>query len=153
MRLGALSPVRQQRLCPSRRVPGRSRGRGGTRACAFPLCAVPKLCCTRRRNCWSAASNAVQGFAWARLTAALGFRSHKRYNRSGRRTHCVRLQHLGEVVFNLEITESARDDLRFLKPFEQRHILDAIAQQLTTEPLTPTRHRKPLRPNDLSTWE
>jgi len=63
------------------------------------------------------------------------------------------LQHIGEVVFNLEITENARDDLRFLKPFEQRHILDAIAQQLTTEPLTPTRHRKPLRPHDLSTWE
>jgi mRNA-degrading endonuclease RelE of RelBE toxin-antitoxin system len=63
------------------------------------------------------------------------------------------LQQIGEVVFDLEITESARDDLRFLKPFEQRHILDAIAQQLITEPLTPARHRKPLRPNDLSTWE
>ena len=56
-------------------------------------------------------------------------------------------------MFDLEITESARDDLRFLKPFEQRHILDAIAQQLPNEPLTVTRHRKPLRPNDLSTWE
>jgi hypothetical protein len=69
---------------PQPASPRGSRGRGGTRACAFPLCAVPKLCCTRRRNCWSAASNAVQGFAWAWLTAALGFRSHKRYNRSGR---------------------------------------------------------------------
>jgi mRNA-degrading endonuclease RelE of RelBE toxin-antitoxin system len=56
-------------------------------------------------------------------------------------------------VFHLEITESARDDLRFLKPFEQRRILDAMAQQLPSEPLIPTRHRKPLRPNDLSTWE
>ncbi len=56
-------------------------------------------------------------------------------------------------MFKLEITESARDDLRFLKPFEQRHLLDAIAEQLIPEPLTPTRHRKPLRPNDLSTWE
>jgi len=56
-------------------------------------------------------------------------------------------------VFNLEITESARDDLRFLKPFEQRRILDAIEQQLTREPVTPTRHRKHLHPNDLSAWE
>ena len=67
--------------------------------------------------------------------------------------HRVRPQHAGETVFHLEITESARDDLRFLQPFEQRHILDAIAQQLLNEPLTATRHRKPLRPNDLSTWE
>jgi mRNA-degrading endonuclease RelE of RelBE toxin-antitoxin system len=56
-------------------------------------------------------------------------------------------------VFHLEITESARDDLRFLQSFEQRRILDAIAQQLPNEPLTVTRHRKPLRPNNLSTWE
>ena len=56
-------------------------------------------------------------------------------------------------MFHLEITESARDDLRFLQPFEQRRILDAIAQQLPNEPLTATRHRKPLRPNDLSAWE
>jgi mRNA-degrading endonuclease RelE of RelBE toxin-antitoxin system len=56
-------------------------------------------------------------------------------------------------VFHLEITESARDDLRFLQPFAQRRILDAIGQQLLNEPLTATRHRKPLRPNDLSAWE
>jgi hypothetical protein len=29
-------------------------------------------------------------------------------------------------MFDLEITESARDDLRSLKPFEQRRILDAM---------------------------
>ena len=56
-------------------------------------------------------------------------------------------------MFHLEITESARDDLRFLQPFAQRRILDAIGQQLLNEPLTSTRHRKPLRPNDLSAWE
>ena len=56
-------------------------------------------------------------------------------------------------MFHLEITESARDDLRFLQPFAQRRILDEIAQQLPNEPLTATRHRKPLRPNDLSAWE
>ena len=56
-------------------------------------------------------------------------------------------------MFHLEITESARDDLRFLQPFAQRRILDAIAQQLPNELLTATRHRKSLRPNDLSAWE
>jgi len=56
-------------------------------------------------------------------------------------------------VFHLEITESARDDLRFLQPFAQRRILDAIARQLPNEPLTATRHRKPLCQNALSAWE
>jgi mRNA-degrading endonuclease RelE of RelBE toxin-antitoxin system len=56
-------------------------------------------------------------------------------------------------VFHLEISESARDDLRFLQPFAQRRILDAVGQQLLNEPLTATRHCKPLRRNDLSTWE
>ena len=56
-------------------------------------------------------------------------------------------------MFHLEITESARDDLRFLQPFAQRRILDAVGQQLLNEPLTAARHRKPLRPNDLSAWE
>ena len=56
-------------------------------------------------------------------------------------------------MFDLEITESARDDLRFLKPYGQRLVLEAIEQQLIHEPLTPTRHRKPLRPNELSAWE
>jgi mRNA-degrading endonuclease RelE of RelBE toxin-antitoxin system len=56
-------------------------------------------------------------------------------------------------MFNLEITESARDDLRFLKPFDQRRILDGIEQQLASNPLVPTRHRKQLRTNDLSAWE
>ena len=54
-----------------------------------------------------------------------------------------------EVVF----TESALDDLRFLKKSEQNVILAAIEQQLVTEPLVETRNRKPLRPNDLSSWE
>ncbi len=55
-------------------------------------------------------------------------------------------------MFTLDITESARDDLAFLKPFAQRRILDAIDRQLIHAPLTPTRQRKHLRPNDLSRW-
>lgn len=50
-------------------------------------------------------------------------------------------------------TESAFEDLRFLKKAEQNVILDAIEQRLATEPLVETRNLKPLRPNDLSSWE
>ena len=56
-------------------------------------------------------------------------------------------------MFRVEFTASALDDLDFLKPYEQNPILDAVEQQLPHEPLTPTRHRKELRPNPLATWE
>jgi mRNA-degrading endonuclease RelE of RelBE toxin-antitoxin system len=56
-------------------------------------------------------------------------------------------------MFEVVFTESAWDDLRALKKSAQNAVLDAIEQQLTTDPLTQTRNRKPLRPNDLSTWE
>lgn len=55
-------------------------------------------------------------------------------------------------MFALDITASARDDIRFFKAFEQRRILDAIEQRLTYEPVTPTQHRKMLRPNNLGQW-
>ncbi len=56
-------------------------------------------------------------------------------------------------MFEVVFTDSAVADLRFLKKAAQNVVLDAIEQQLATEPLTPTRNRKPLRPNDLSAWE
>ena len=56
-------------------------------------------------------------------------------------------------MFDIELTESALEDLRFLKKFEQRFVLDAIEAQLTAEAEVETRNRKPLRPNELSTWE
>jgi len=56
-------------------------------------------------------------------------------------------------MFDLQFTESALEDLRFLKRFEQSYILDAVERQLSAEPLTPTLNRKPLRPNDLAQWE
>src|SRR4051794_17079754 len=56
-------------------------------------------------------------------------------------------------MFEVTFTESGRDDLRFLKKAAQGVILDALEQQLTTEPLVETRNRKPLRPNELSSWE
>jgi mRNA-degrading endonuclease RelE of RelBE toxin-antitoxin system len=56
-------------------------------------------------------------------------------------------------MFEVVFTESAVDDIRFLKKSEQNVVLDAIEQQLSREPLVQTRNRKPLRPNDLSSWE
>src|SRR5262245_24232566 len=56
-------------------------------------------------------------------------------------------------MFEVVFTESAVADLRFLKKAPQNVVLDAIEQQLTKEPLVETRNRKPLRPNDLSSWE
>ena len=56
-------------------------------------------------------------------------------------------------MFEVVLTTSALDDLRFLKKNEQNVVLDAIEQQLAKEPLVQTRNRKPLRPNDLSSWE
>jgi mRNA-degrading endonuclease RelE of RelBE toxin-antitoxin system len=53
----------------------------------------------------------------------------------------------------IEFTEDAIQDLRSLRKSEQQIAVDAIEQQLAFEPLTDSRNRKPLRPNDLSQWE
>lgn len=57
------------------------------------------------------------------------------------------------MMYELEFTESAVGDLRCLKKFEQTLILDAIENQLLYEPTRETRHRKQLRPSELSKWE
>jgi mRNA-degrading endonuclease RelE of RelBE toxin-antitoxin system len=56
-------------------------------------------------------------------------------------------------MFEVVFTPSALDDLGFFKKAEQRVILDAVEEQLTAQPLVETRNRKPLRPNDFSSWE
>jgi mRNA-degrading endonuclease RelE of RelBE toxin-antitoxin system len=56
-------------------------------------------------------------------------------------------------MFELVFTESAIGDLRYLSKADQNLILDTVEQQLLQEPLTVTRNRKPLHPNDISTWE
>jgi mRNA-degrading endonuclease RelE of RelBE toxin-antitoxin system len=56
-------------------------------------------------------------------------------------------------MFELAFTGSALEDLRHLKKGEQKTILKGVEEQLADEPLTETRNRKPLRPNDLSAWE
>jgi len=56
-------------------------------------------------------------------------------------------------VFKVEFTDSAIEDMRPFPKSDQVLIFDAAEAQLTHEPLTLTRNRKPLRPNDLSRWE
>jgi len=57
------------------------------------------------------------------------------------------------VSHRIEFTEDALLDLKHLRRREQKTILAAIERQLPMEPARVTRNRKPLRPNDLSTWE
>ncbi len=56
-------------------------------------------------------------------------------------------------MFEIEFTESAIQDLHYFKKSEQNLILDKTDMQLQWEPATETKHRKRLRPNDLSEWE
>ena len=57
------------------------------------------------------------------------------------------------MMHEVQFAESAIEDLRCLAKHEQRVVVEAVEQQLVHEPLTETRNRKPLRPNDLSQWE
>jgi len=56
-------------------------------------------------------------------------------------------------MFETRFVKSALEDLEFLKKLEQRYVVSMIEQHLSWEPATPTRRKKPLRPNDLATWE
>jgi mRNA-degrading endonuclease RelE of RelBE toxin-antitoxin system len=56
-------------------------------------------------------------------------------------------------MFETRFVDSALEDLKFLKKLEQRYVVSMIEQHLSSEPATPTRRRKPLRPNVLATWE
>lgn len=56
-------------------------------------------------------------------------------------------------MFRLEFTPEALEDLRLLRTYDQRRILDAIKAQLQHQPTQETRNRKRLRPNELAEWE
>ncbi len=57
------------------------------------------------------------------------------------------------MSYRVEIRDRALLDLKYLRAYEQRLILDAIRVELPWEPETETRNRKSLRPNDLAAWE
>ena len=57
------------------------------------------------------------------------------------------------MVFRIELTPEAIEDLRLLRKFDQQQIIAAIERQLPDQAAQVTRHRKRLRPNQLAEWE
>jgi mRNA-degrading endonuclease RelE of RelBE toxin-antitoxin system len=60
---------------------------------------------------------------------------------------------LRPMKFEIAFTRIAAEHLRSYRRFDQRIILDAIDEQLSHEPATETRNRKPLSESELSDWE
>jgi mRNA-degrading endonuclease RelE of RelBE toxin-antitoxin system len=56
-------------------------------------------------------------------------------------------------VFVVEFTAEAVEDVKAFRKFDQQHIVGAIDAQLPAQATTPSRNRKPLRPNSLAEWE
>src|SRR4051812_31089206 len=57
------------------------------------------------------------------------------------------------MPYRLDISPDAQSHLVPLRKFDQARIVNAMEAQLTHEPLKPTRNRKPMRSNLISTWE
>ena len=45
------------------------------------------------------------------------------------------------------------EDLKWFRKSEQKQIIQGIEEQVAYEPAIETRNHKPLRPNQMSTWE
>jgi mRNA-degrading endonuclease RelE of RelBE toxin-antitoxin system len=56
-------------------------------------------------------------------------------------------------MYVIEVTDSALDDLRFLRKYDRTIVVDAINELLSFEPSKETRNKKRLEPNPLSEWE
>ncbi len=57
------------------------------------------------------------------------------------------------MAFAVEFSPDAREHLKALRKHDQRIIVDAIADQLSSEPDRRTIHRKPLGANPIAPWE
>jgi mRNA-degrading endonuclease RelE of RelBE toxin-antitoxin system len=57
------------------------------------------------------------------------------------------------VRFEIRFAQCVSDHFRWLTAAERATVLKAIGRQLQHEPLSETRHRKPLRPNPVAPWE
>lgn len=55
--------------------------------------------------------------------------------------------------YQIEVTESARDDLSVYTVFERKTIASAMRAPLTYQPMIETRQRKKLRDNPVASWE
>jgi len=57
------------------------------------------------------------------------------------------------MLFQVRFTPRASDELRSFRKIEQKQVVEAVKTQLLHEPLSITRNRKKLRPNELAEWE
>jgi mRNA-degrading endonuclease RelE of RelBE toxin-antitoxin system len=57
------------------------------------------------------------------------------------------------MLFEIQFSEDATQQLRRLPSRDRKTILDAVEKQLTHQPTRQTRNRKPMRSNTLATWE
>src|SRR5918997_6018307 len=56
-------------------------------------------------------------------------------------------------MFQIDFTPEALEDLRLLRAYDQRRIIEAAQAQRRHQPARETRNRKRLRPNELAEWE
>ncbi len=56
-------------------------------------------------------------------------------------------------MLRIEFTPEALDDLRPLRKYDQKQLMEAIESQLPEQAAVETRNRKRLRPNQLAEWE
>lgn len=56
-------------------------------------------------------------------------------------------------MYEINFTQSARQDLKALRKFEQQLVLNGIEEQVRFEPLVETPNRKRLEPNNIAEWE
>ncbi len=57
------------------------------------------------------------------------------------------------MPYQVAFAEAVKAHLEALTAGQRATVLAAVETQLTNEPLTETRHRKPLRPNPVAPWE
>jgi mRNA-degrading endonuclease RelE of RelBE toxin-antitoxin system len=55
-------------------------------------------------------------------------------------------------MHKLKFTPDALEDLRWLRKYDQKLIVDRLEEQLHADPTVETRHRKPMRPNEIASW-
>ncbi|UZQ53398.1 type II toxin-antitoxin system RelE/ParE family toxin [Trichothermofontia sichuanensis B231] len=56
-------------------------------------------------------------------------------------------------MYDIEFTQTALQDLRYFRKYEQNIVLDAIQTQLTYEPTLETENRFRRDPPEISEWE
>ncbi|NJO40639.1 MAG: type II toxin-antitoxin system RelE/ParE family toxin [Cyanobacteria bacterium CRU_2_1] len=56
-------------------------------------------------------------------------------------------------MYQIEITEDAKEDFSYYKTTERKIILTEVRKQLTQAPLLATRNRKPLWEQRIASWE